>query len=50
MSRLEFECENCGCTKYFDCEGSGTNEYGDFSDYWCDDCGQLTRMYDNEDN
>ena len=43
---MEFQCEHCGCIEYLDREGSGTDEHGDFSDYWCKECNQLTRIYD----
>lgn len=47
---LEFKCKNCGCMRYSDVEGSGTDKFGDFTEYWCEDCEQLTRMYDDEEN
>ena len=44
-----FTCDDCGCTEYLDVEGSGIDEYGNgFTDYWCKECGELTRIYDGD--
>ncbi|NCI19911.1 hypothetical protein EJM73_08355 [Clostridium botulinum] len=44
-----FQCDDCGCKEYLDIEGSGVDECGNgFSDYWCKECGELTRIYDGD--
>ena len=45
MSKNVFQCNVCGCMRYSDIEGSGDN----FTDYWCEDCESLVRIYDDEE-
>ena len=45
---MNFICDECGNRDYSDREGSGTDEHGDFTDYWCEECEALVRIYDEE--
>jgi len=41
-----FQCQECGCSKYANIEGWGEDEIGTFTEYICDECGEITRIYD----
>lgn len=42
------ECEECFCTGMdFEEYGSGEDESGEFTDYICNECGHINRVYDN---
>lgn len=48
MAKDEFKCDVCGCTRYSDIEGWGKDDYGKYTDYWCEDCDSLVRIYYDE--
>lgn len=43
-----FQCEECFSTEFHDREGSGEDENGEFTDYVCEECDHITRIYDNK--
>lgn len=45
---MNFQCEECGCSRYVDIEGSGKDKKGEFVAYVCEDCGHITKIYDND--
>jgi uncharacterized Zn finger protein len=49
MARIGYkQCDECGNNEHFDIEGFGEDEGGNFTDYICEECGQILRIYDNE--
>ena len=46
---MRIQCEECGNRNimHLDIEGFGEDELGEFVDYYCEECGYISRIYDD---
>lgn len=45
---IKFICDECGCREYHDIEGWGSDEFGEYAEFWCNDCDSRVRIYDDK--